>query len=256
MELQANLPTLEDNGIVPFAVSYDPRSVLAPFAAVHGITYPLLSDEGSRFIDRLGIRNTSVEPTNEHYGIPYPGSYFIGADGRVVDKVFHDTHRTRDAAATTMREHFGLTVVATGPHDRQETEGLVAVAALDSDSFVRGERVGLRLTIQTAPGVHIYGLPLPDGYIPTTLTVEGSETVRVDPVVYPRPHPLVTDWIDEQLLAYEGEIVLTTAVIFADQREDVTIGATLRFQACTTTECFIPQQLTFSLPMRVRAFPR
>lgn len=253
--MQAQLPTLAGNGIIPFALSYDPVSVLHAFAAAHAITYPLLSDAGSRFIDRLGIRNTQIDPQHDHYGIPYPGSYFIGADGRVVDKVFHDSYRTRDAATTTVREHFGLAVGGSGPHDRQETEALVAVAALDSDTFVRGERIGLRVTIQTASGVHIYGQPLPDGYIPTTLDVEVPETVRVEPVRYPPPHPLAIDWLDERLMVYAGEIMLTTALVFAEQRADVTVMATLRYQACTTAECFIPQQLIFTLPIQYRAFP-
>lgn len=233
MELQANLPTLAAAGIVPFACSYDPISVLGAFAAAHGITYPLLSDEGSRLIRALGILNTSVALTHEHYGIPYPGIYFIGEDGRVVDKVFHDTHRTRDAATTTLREHFALAVAPEGPQCRLETDALVAIAAMDSGTFVRGERIGLRVTIQTAPGVHIYGQPLPDGYIPTTLVVEAPETVRVEPIAYPPPHPLEIDWLDERLMAYEGEITLATAVIFAEQRADVVITATLHFQACT-----------------------
>ena len=68
----------------------------------------------------------------------------------------------------------------------------------------------------------------------------------MEAVTYPPPHPFTADWLDETLMAYEGEITLATAVIFAEQPEDVTISATLRFQACTTEECFIPQQLTFS----------
>ncbi len=255
MELQANLPMLEANGIQPFAFSYDPIAVLAPFAATYGITYPLLSDEGSRFIDQLGIRNLSVEPMNEHYGIPHPGIYFIAADGRVTDTVFHDTHRTRDAAATTLREHFNVTVATNGPQDRHETDALAAVATMDSDTFVRGERIGLRVTIQTAAGVHIYGQLLPDGYIPTTLEVHAPQTVTVEPVAYPPPHALDLGWLDEQLLGYEGTITLATALIFTEQREDITITATLHFQPCTTEECFVPQRLTFTLPMRFRPFP-
>jgi AhpC/TSA family protein/cytochrome c biogenesis DsbD-like protein len=254
VELQANLPKLQADGIVPFAFSYDPVSVLATFAEARGITYPLLSDEGSRLIRTLGILNTSVVPTNEHYGIPYPGIYFVGEDGRVVDKVFHDTYRTRDAAVTTLREHFGLSLVADGPHDRQETDALVAIAAMDSATFVRGERIGLRVTIRTAPGVHIYGTPLPEGYIPTTLEVHVPETMTVEPVQYPPPHALKTDWLDEDLMAYEGTITLSMAVIFTEQREDITLRATLRFQACTTEECFIPQRLTFALPMTFTPF--
>jgi hypothetical protein len=255
VELQANLPSLAASGIVPFALSFDPVTVLRTFADAHGITYPLLSDAESWLIDRLGIRNTQVDPRDDHYGIPYPGSYFIGEDGRVVDKVFHDTHRTRDAARTTIREHFSLSVATTGPEDWAEAETLTAVAMLDSDSFVRGERIGLQMTIRTAPGIHIYGQPLPEGYIPTTLTVQVPETVRIEPVRYPPPHPLVTAWLDERLMVYAGEITLTTALVFAEQREDVTVTATLRYQACTTAECFIPQQLTFTLPMHYRTFP-
>ncbi len=253
--MQSQLATLEANGIAPFAVSYDSIATLADFAAVRGITYPLLSDAGSAFIRALGILNTDVAPTDEHYGIPYPGVYFIGADGRVMDKIFHATHRTRDAATTTLREHFGVAVGDAGVHDRQETDALVAVAALDSASFVRGERVGLRVTIALAPGVHTYGQPLPDGYIPTTLTLHGPDTVEFEPVTYPPTQPFRADWLAEELPAYNGQFIVTTAATFAEQREDITLTATLRFQACTDAECFIPEQLTFTLPLRFRPFP-
>ncbi len=240
---------------MPFALSYDPVATLATFAATHGITYPLLSDAGSAFIRDLGILNTAVAPTDDHYGIPHPGVYFIGTDGRVVDKVFHATHRTRDATATALRQGFGLTIEAVGPQERRETDTLVAVAALDSPTFVRGERVGLRVLLQLAPGVHSYGRPLPEGYVPTTLTIEGPDTVTIEPVMYPPTQSLHVDWLGEELPVYTGVIALTTAVVFAAQTEDVTLTATLRFQACTTAECFIPERLTFALPMRFRAFP-
>ncbi len=254
MELQGNLPTLEASGIVPFALSYDTPETLRAFAAARGITYPLLSDEGSVFIRALGILNTTVEPTNEHYGIPYPGVYFIGTDGRVEDKVFHDGHRTRDAAATALREHFGLTVAGNGPREQQEGDGIVAIASLDTGLFVRGERIGLRVTIQIAPGIHLYGQPLPDGYIPTTVEMTVPETVTVEPVQYPPPHTLHTDWLDEELPVYDGAITLTTALIFTEQREDLTITAALHYQACTMDECFLPQRLTFQLPMTFQPF--
>jgi len=255
VELQESLATLTAHDVVPFALSYDPIGTIAGFAAAHGITYPLLADDGSRVIRALGILNTDLAPTDEHYGIPRPGTYFIGADGRVEDKVFHDTHRTRDAAATALREHFGLTVPSTGPQQRQETEALVAIAALDHDSFVRGERIGLRVTIQIAPGVHVYGRPLAEGYIPLTLNVAAPETVTVEPVVYPTPQPSRFGWLAEALPSYTGTLTVATAVILAEQREDVTLDATLRFQACTDEDCFIPQRLSFALPLRFRPFP-
>lgn len=255
MELQENLPTLAAQGIVPFALSYDAPPVLVSFAAAHGITYPLLSDEGSSVIRALGILNTNLQPTDEHYGIPHPGTYFIGADGRVVDKVFHDTHRTRDAIATTLRDHLGIEVPNSGLRQRLEAEGLVADVTVDSATFVRGSRIGLRVTIQLAPGVHLYGRPLPDDYIPVTLEVDAPETVIVEPVVYPPAQPLGFAWRAEELPSYAGMLTLTTALILAEQREDLTIPVTLRFQACTDEACFIPQRLTFNVPLQFRPFP-
>jgi DsbC/DsbD-like thiol-disulfide interchange protein len=256
VQLQATLPRLAAHGILPVALSYDPPTVLAAFAAAHGITYPLLADDGSRVIRALGILNTSVAPTDVHYGIPYPGVYFTGADGRVVDKIFHATHRTRDAAATAVREHFGLDVAADGLQVRLETDGLSVVAAMDSASSVRRERIGLRVTIQMAAGVHIYGQPQPEGYLPTTLEVRAPGTVMVEPVAYPPPRPLHVASGDGDLPAYTGTIALSTAVIFAEQRDDVAITAMLRFQACTTEECFTPQDLILTLPMHAARSPR
>jgi hypothetical protein len=57
------------------------------------------------------------------------------------------------------------------------------------------------------------------------------------------------------LPAYAGTITLSTAIIFTEQRDDVAITATLRFQACTAEACFTPQRLTFMLPMQFRSFP-
>ncbi len=256
MELQANLSIFEANGVAVFAVSYDSVATLAAFAEAHSITYPLLSDEGSVFIDRLGIRNTTIDPTGRAWGVPHPGTYFIGTDGRVTDKIFHETHRTRDAAPTMLYEHLGIAAPATGTADRQTTDTLTAVAAFDAESFVRGERVGLRVTIAMPPGIHIYGRPLPEGYIPTTFAITATEGITAEPVRYPAPRPLRMDWTDEELMIYEDEIVLTTAVTFTDQQDDVTISAILDYQACTTDECFVPQTLRFTLPMRFHPFPQ
>ena len=120
---------------------------------------------------------------------------------------------------------------------------------------MRGERIGLRVRIQLTPGVHVYGRPLAEGYVPVTLAVDAPETVTVEPVAYPAPQPSRFDWLAEDLPTDEGMVTLTTALILTEQREDVTIGATLHFQACTNDECFIPQRFTFALPLRVRPFP-
>jgi hypothetical protein len=55
-----------------------------------------LSDPGSRIITELGILNTTLDESDApFYGIPYPGSYIIGADGTVVDKFFEQNSLVR-----------------------------------------------------------------------------------------------------------------------------------------------------------------
>ena len=57
------------NGVALFAISYDSVEILRNFAATHGITYPLLSDEGSHAMRGLGLINDRVQEDHAVYGI-------------------------------------------------------------------------------------------------------------------------------------------------------------------------------------------
>ena len=61
MELQEAWTTLQQAGIALFAVSYDSVATLSAFADKHGITFPLLADEGSVTIRALGLLNEHLE---------------------------------------------------------------------------------------------------------------------------------------------------------------------------------------------------
>ena len=63
------VPDLARNGIALVAISYDSVDVLRSFAAEYGITYPLLSDEGSRTLRRLRLINNRVQEDHAAYGI-------------------------------------------------------------------------------------------------------------------------------------------------------------------------------------------
>lgn len=68
-------------------MSYDDVKTLATFSAAKKISYPLLSDEGSKTIKTLGIEYKR--------GLPYPGTVFIGADGTVKGKMFEEDYKVR-----------------------------------------------------------------------------------------------------------------------------------------------------------------
>jgi peroxiredoxin len=70
VELQESLAEYERHGIAVFAISYDSVDVLGGFAEKFGIRFPLLADEGSAVIRRLGLLNKSVAEHHYFYVVP------------------------------------------------------------------------------------------------------------------------------------------------------------------------------------------
>ena len=94
-------------GINAAAITYDSREVLADFAEAHQISYPLLSDVGSKVIRDFGIFNTNIPPDHKMmYGIPWPGDYLIAPDRTVRDKVFLRSYEHRASASELVLRHF------------------------------------------------------------------------------------------------------------------------------------------------------
>src|SRR2546425_7612795 len=84
------------------AISYDPVSVLAEFAARRGISFPLLSDAGSATIKRYGILNTTVLETNPLYGYPFPGTFILNRAGVVTSRFFEPTYQERTTISSVL----------------------------------------------------------------------------------------------------------------------------------------------------------
>ena len=64
-------------------MSYDDVSVLAEFSAANGIGYPLLADDGGRYMAGLDIRNEEYEAGHFAHGVPHPGAVFVDGAGQV-----------------------------------------------------------------------------------------------------------------------------------------------------------------------------
>ncbi|MGH7936893.1 MAG: redoxin domain-containing protein, partial [Bryobacteraceae bacterium] len=94
------------NGAQLVAISYDSPDVLKRLAAKKSITYPLLSDIGSKTIDAYGIRNK--EATGRTNGIPYPGTYIIGTDGVIRAKLFLEGYQERPSTDALLQALKGV----------------------------------------------------------------------------------------------------------------------------------------------------
>ena len=98
MGLQADIKAFEEAGIQVVGVSYDSPEVLKTFATKNKISFPLLSDPGSKTIDAYHIRNTSAKGKAD--GIPNPGTFVLTPDGKIGAKLFQEGYRERASTAT------------------------------------------------------------------------------------------------------------------------------------------------------------
>ena len=93
VQLQENLKEIEATGGRIVGISYDSVEILKRFSDRSSISYPLLSDPGSKTIDAYGIRNK--EAPARVAGIPHPGTFIVDQEGVIRAKLFLDGYRDR-----------------------------------------------------------------------------------------------------------------------------------------------------------------
>jgi len=94
-DLQTIAADLEQRGYNLAVMSYDEPKVLDQFAKRQGITYTLLSDEGSYVIDAFDIRDPQYGEDSMAYGVPQPAIFIIDPAGVVQGKLAMEGYRDR-----------------------------------------------------------------------------------------------------------------------------------------------------------------
>jgi peroxiredoxin len=254
------LPTLREQNIALFAVSYDSGEILAAFAAKHGIAYPLLSDRGSQVMRRLGLINERVQDDHAFYGIapnpkhvdlPYPGTFVLDRDGIVMSKRFYESYRVRDTGAAAVGDLLGLTPASHGAEADATREGVRVRAWLDSPSYAFFQRLRLTVELGIDPGLHVYGRPVPEGNVPVTVDVAPIEGLDVGPAEFPAAHRMTIEGLDDEFWVYEGTLRVRVPLIFgaAPGSGDHVVRVTVTFQACSDSSCALPASVELALPI-------
>jgi peroxiredoxin len=101
VQLQADLNKIQATGTDVVAISYDSPDVLTKFADKHHITFPLLSDPGSKTITAYGLLNK--EAKGKALGVPYPGTFVIDRDGIIRAKLFVKSFRERHSTEDLLK---------------------------------------------------------------------------------------------------------------------------------------------------------
>jgi peroxiredoxin Q/BCP len=75
------MKSIDQAGIQIIGMSYDSTKVLKDFATKSKIKFQLLSDSKSKVIKAFGVLNEGAK--GRQAGVPHPGTYLIGKDGKV-----------------------------------------------------------------------------------------------------------------------------------------------------------------------------
>lgn len=264
VQLQSIRDELLANGFTVFAISNDPLEVLSEFAAQHGIEYPLLSDEGSVVIQSFGIMNQLIDSDEGRsmrwYGIPYPGTYFLDADGVVVDKDFHQHHARRASGAVVLARALGQPIAGDAQTAIGSPDDEISLRVGLSDPALQLERIShLIVDIDIPTGRHMYAPGAPDAFTPLSIDVRAAG-VRVGDVAWPKAQPLTMSELGLTCPTYNGRLRVEVPLTVTSElirlghtlaTESVEISIAVRYQSCDEVTCGLPQDVYATLTLAI-----
>jgi DsbC/DsbD-like thiol-disulfide interchange protein len=228
-------------------VSYDSIETLKTFADAHAITYPLLSDSGSKVITAWGILNRSA--TGRTAGIPHPGTFIIDRSGVIASRFFEQAYQERNTS-TSILARLGRDA---GGDVREISSAQATLKISTSDAVAApGARLTLRIDVTPGSKIHMYA-PGQQSYIPIALTLDETTDVKtMHPMVYPEPGTYYFAPLKETVRVYDKPFRLrqdVTLSLTASMRqrasagETLRLGGTLEYQACDDKVCYRPQTI-------------
>ena len=178
-------------------------------------------------------------------------------------KFFHDSYKKRDSAENLIDAAMGRI-----PIDQGAARVTGGEADINITATVRGGRGSLRqgiirhlvLRFQLAPGLHIYGEPVPKGLTATRVTITGPADVRSLPARFPPSTPLRLPTLDMELQVWSGEVDIVLPFYAAGDLATEAHAPTsphcqlefeVAYQACTELECLLPRRERFTLELPV-----
>ena len=248
------------------AISYDPVQTLARFAKEFDVAYPLLSDEGSVEIKRLGLLNDTIvaerlawghsgELPDRQRGLPYPGTFLLDEEGVVIEKKFERSHRLRPSGTVLIHDLMGEQANP-GVSGTDAAPGVQAAAWLDEETYFPGQRLYVHVQIQIDPDLHVYVPPLTDEYFPLQITLANIPELTVESIEMPKGEALRVEGLPGEFFVVDGTVDVTIPFYFSDEAEEnATLTVEVGYQACNESACFAPEELRIELPITHLSIP-
>ena len=245
-------------------MSYDSPEQLQTFANEYDVTYNLLSDDDSAVIREFGILNTLISPDDSEqaagrsfYGIPFPGVYVTDENGVVTEKFFHRHYATRESAGSIRDSALGEILARHEVPTAELGTDRVKISTFLSDASMKFETQSMiHVRFQLKDGFHIYGRPLPDGFIASEVTIPDTPGLRVGAAKYPATRQKDFPKLGVTLSVYEGLVDVAIPVTpnaellnwtKPDKPEAIEVPLSVLLQVCSETVCYPPRTEGLSL---------
>ena len=255
-----------------YGVSYDSQEQLRTFADEYAVSYDLLSDVDSAVIREFGILNTLISSDDTEqaagrsfFGVPFPGVYVTDERGVVTDKFFHRHYGTRESAGAIRDSALGEILAR---HEAPAVElgtDQVQISAFLSDPSMKFETQSkIYVRFELKDGLHMYGRPLPEGFIASEVTIPETPGLRVGAAQYPPTHSREFPELGVTLSVYEGVVDVAIPVTpnaellnwtKTDKPELIEVPVSVLFQACSETICYVPRTERLSLTVPIAPLP-
>jgi len=205
--------------------------------------------------DQIGKEGAFLE------GIPYPGVYVTDEAGVVVEKFFHDTYKKRDSPEMLIDAALGRLVISDEAPSVSGGDGEVRISAFvhgGKGTIRQGIRRQLVVRCELGEGIHIYGEPVPEGMVPTGVTVSAPPGLVTEDPIFPATQTLRLESMGMELPVWSGTVDIVIPFYPVGElasetrpldRDSAEIEVAVHYQACDDAVCFPPK--TEKLAMRL-----
>jgi DsbC/DsbD-like thiol-disulfide interchange protein len=117
-----------------------------------------------------------------------------------------------------------------------------------------GQQLEVHALLDIAPGWHIYGKPLPQGYTPTAIVFD-NRVVATQSLDFPKPKMVSFPALGETLPVYQGQLSGDGKIRIRPDLKAGTykLAGRLSFQECNDQICKLPQSAAFEMPFTIDA---
>ena len=178
--------------------------------------------------------------------------------GVITAKFFENNLFLRASSDQLLRAALGETIELE-PLPERPTEVVVDVS-VGSDPIGVGVLHDLVVRFAVPDGLHLYGNPVPEGMVATSVDFDDDEGLVVRPADYPATTQHMLAGTGEVLHIFEGDVTVTIPITHNGRslqwRDDgstfITVAGTIRWQACDDDVCHLPQTQRFELEIPAR----